>query len=132
MHHVVFYDGVCGLCDRLVQFLLRRDHAGRLRFAALQGPFAQATLTARGRDPSRLDTVYVLTSDGRLLERGRAVLFVLGELGGGWRLVRAFSILPTFVLDVAYALVARTRLRLFGKLDTCRLPSPSERARFVD
>ena len=86
---VVFYDGVCGLCNRLNQFLLRRDHDARIRFAALQSPIARQLLAAHGLDPADLDTVYVMadwtTAAERVLARSQAVLHALGQLGGPWR-----------------------------------------------
>ncbi len=79
--HTVFYDGVCGLCDRFTQLVLRADADDRFRFAALQGEHARRTLGERGiGEPTRLDTVYVLTADGQLLDRADAVLFVLARL----------------------------------------------------
>jgi predicted DCC family thiol-disulfide oxidoreductase YuxK len=137
---IIFFDGVCGLCDRLVQFVLRRDRRGTFHFAALQTGFAAATLRRFDRDPADLDTMYVLESrgtdhasdDARLLRKGRAILFVLRGLGGPWRvLAAAAGILPTAVLDFFYDRVAKTRYRLFGKRESCRLPSADERSRFV-
>ena len=128
---ILFFDGVCGLCDRLVQFVLRRDRAARFRFAALQSELAARTLAGFGRDAADLDTVYVLTGDGRLLRKARAIFYVLRQLGLPWSLVGAFAVLPTAVLDWFYDRVARNRYRIWGKRDSCRLPSADERARFL-
>jgi predicted DCC family thiol-disulfide oxidoreductase YuxK len=128
---ILFYDGVCGLCDRLVQFVLRRDRAHRFRFAALQSDVATQTLGHFGKDPNDLDTVYVLADDGRLLAKARAIFFILRQLGLPWSLVALFGILPTVVIDWFYDRVARNRYRLWGKRDSCRLPSADERARFL-
>jgi predicted DCC family thiol-disulfide oxidoreductase YuxK len=130
-HHILFYDGVCGLCDRLVQFVLRRDRQARFQFAALQSQVATQTLGAFGKNPDDLDTVYVLTSDGRLLSKARAVLFALKQLGLPWSLMALFTVLPTGLLDWCYDRVARNRYRLFGKIEACRLPSGEERSRFL-
>lgn len=130
--HVVFFDGVCGLCDRFVQFVLDRDGRQVFRFAPLQGAFAARELPPKGGDPGRLDTVYVLTADGRLLRRSRAVLFVLGELGGPWRAVSWLRVVPAVIADRFYDLVAAVRYRVFGKREACRIPTPAERARFVE
>jgi predicted DCC family thiol-disulfide oxidoreductase YuxK len=133
---VVLYDGVCGLCNGLVRFLLPRDREGKLWFAPLQSAFAARVLARHGRDPRDLDTMYLIVDYGReterLFERARAVLHVLGEIGGIWRLARVFGILPTPLLNLGYAFVARVRYRVFGKYETCPLPGPGERARFVD
>ena len=128
---ILFYDGVCGLCDRLVQFVLRRDRRGRFAFAALQSDFAAETLRRFGRDARDLDTVYVVTSDGLLLHKGRAILFVLRALGFPWSLAAVLSILPWRVVDWCYDRVAHSRYRLFGRYDQCRLPAPEERSRFI-
>jgi predicted DCC family thiol-disulfide oxidoreductase YuxK len=134
---VVFYDGVCGLCNRLNQFLLRRDGHARLRFAALQSPVAKALLAAHGRDPSDLDTVYVIadwrSSSERVLARSQAVLHALSQLGGAWRtLARIANLVPRPVADVVYRAVARRRYGLFGQYDRCQIPPPEWRERFLD
>lgn len=131
MRHILFYDGVCGLCDRLVQFVLRRDRRGRFQFAPLQGETAATTLARFGKDPRDLDTVYVLTDDGRLLRKARAVLFTLRALGLPWSLATIFSIFPTVMLDWFYDRVANNRYRWFGKFESCRLPSADEKSRFL-
>jgi len=87
-HLIVFYDGVCGLCNRLVQFLLKRDRNDRLRFASLQSEFAAKVLTRHGIDPRDLDTLHVVENyeepSERVLNRSDAVLRAIGELGGLW------------------------------------------------
>jgi predicted DCC family thiol-disulfide oxidoreductase YuxK len=128
---ILFYDGVCGLCDRLVQFVLRRDRRARFRFATLQGVAAAQTLARFGKDPAELDTVYVLTDDGRLLHKARAIFFILNQLGLPWSLVGIFGVLPTVVIDWFYDRVAKNRYRMFGKRESCMLPSGDERARFL-
>jgi predicted DCC family thiol-disulfide oxidoreductase YuxK len=134
---VVLYDGVCGLCDRLNQFLLPRDHHGRLLFAPLQSPLARMTLEQYGKPVDDLDTVWVIanwrTKEERLLSRSQAILHTLAELRGGWRLLaKAGAIVPVPVADVAYNLVARHRYRIFGRFDACIVPRPEWRNRFLD
>jgi predicted DCC family thiol-disulfide oxidoreductase YuxK len=128
---ILFYDGVCGLCDRLVQFVLRRDKQARFRFAALQSDVATQTLGHFGKNPDDLDTVYVLDGDGQLLWKSRAIFFVLRALGFPWSLIAVFRALPAVVTDWFYDRVARNRYRIWGKRDSCRLPSADERARFL-
>jgi predicted DCC family thiol-disulfide oxidoreductase YuxK len=128
---IIFFDGVCGLCDRLVQFVLGRDRRRLFRFAALQSPFAATTLRRFGKDPTDLDTMYVLDGEGQLRRKGRAILFVLRTLGWPWRALTIAALLPTVVLDWFYDRVAKTRYRIFGKLEACRLPSAEERSRFL-
>src|SRR5262245_49707937 len=133
---ILFYDGVCGLCHRLVRFVVKRDRRDRFRFAALQGALAAEVLPRHGKDPRLLDTVYLLVEPGtereRLLWKGRAVAQVLRTLGGPWAaLGAAASILPAPLLDACYGFIARRRYRWFGKLDSCPLPSPAERQKFL-
>jgi predicted DCC family thiol-disulfide oxidoreductase YuxK len=134
---IVFYDGVCALCNGLVRFLLRRDIGRRLRFAPLQGATASRTLPAYSLDPADLDTVIVVTDaelpSAKAWTRSRAVLAALDVIGGGWRSVSRFArVIPTPVADVAYRLVARTRYRMFGKFETCPLPPAEWRDRFLE
>jgi predicted DCC family thiol-disulfide oxidoreductase YuxK len=134
---VVFFDGVCGLCDRFVQFLLARDREGVLLFALLQGELAQQTLTKYGFDASNLDSV-VAVSDWKLPHerastQARAVLVALDALGGGWRVfAHAARIVPVPLANVVYRLVARWRYRLFGRFETCQLPRPEWKGRFLE
>jgi predicted DCC family thiol-disulfide oxidoreductase YuxK len=134
---IVFYDGVCGLCNRLVQFLLKHDKEGRLRFAALQSEFAEKVLRRHGIDTKDLDTVRVVenydTPDERVLQRSDAILRAGRELGGFWTTAAGIGrIVPRPVRDVVYRLVARNRYRMFGRYDTCMLPDPNQRSRFLD
>lgn len=134
---LVFYDGVCGLCNRLVQFLLKRDSRGVLRFAQLQGGLARAELAAHGYDPSDLDTIFVIADWGsprqRVLTRSRAVLHAGTRLGGGWGVAaRVARIVPASIADRIYRVVARRRYRVFGRFDACPLPRPEWRERFLE
>lgn len=133
--NIVLYDGVCGFCNGFVRFILARDKAARFRFAPLQGEFAASALRKYDADPGLLDTVYVIadygTANEKILSRARAGLFVAGALGFPWNLARGFSVLPDRILNFFYGLFARSRYRLFGKYETCPLPTPEERARFL-
>ena len=133
---IILYDGVCGLCHRLNRFVLARDQAGRFRFAALQSALAGEILARHCRDPRDLDTLYLVLGHGgpdeRLLRKSDAALRILRELGGAWRAASLLRVVPRPLRDLAYDLVARSRYRLFGRYDTCPLPDPRHRARFLD
>jgi predicted DCC family thiol-disulfide oxidoreductase YuxK len=133
---IVLYDGVCGLCNRLVQFLLQRDTNDRFRFASLQSAFANNLLTHHGLDPHDLDTVYVVQDHGqlneRLLARSDAILFMLKQLGGFWKVAGVGHVLPRSFRDVIYKVVARNRYRVFGKHESCMLPESRHRQKFLD
>jgi predicted DCC family thiol-disulfide oxidoreductase YuxK len=131
---VLLYDGVCGLCNRAVQTILKHDRRGEMRFAALQSEFGRAVL---GRHPELegVDSV-VLVERGpggeRVHVRSDASLGVLAYLGGPWKLFLAARIIPAPVRDFFYNLIARYRYRFFGKHDACLLPPPEVRARFIE
>ena len=134
---IILYDGVCGLCNQLVQFLLKHDHSGRLYFASLQSDFAAKVLNRHGFDPKDLDTLHVIENfeqpDERMLQRSDAILRAGRELGGVWSgLSSVARVIPRPLRNVVYGLVARNRYRMFGKYDTCMLPDPKQRSRFLD
>jgi predicted DCC family thiol-disulfide oxidoreductase YuxK len=136
-HPILLYDGVCGLCNRLVEFILRRDHGAVFQFASLQSPFAARTLARHGVNPADLDTVYVVVNhnqpDESLLARAAAVRYVLGQLGRFWRFAGSLlSWLPRPLCDWGYRVVARNRYRIFGRYDACPLPGANVRSRFLD
>ncbi|MFN2493520.1 MAG: thiol-disulfide oxidoreductase DCC family protein [Pyrinomonadaceae bacterium] len=135
-HPIVLYDGVCGLCNRLNQFILKRDCRDRFRFASLQSKFANDLLMRHGADPRDLDTVYVALNYGqsneRLLSRSDAILHVLTELGGIWKGARAGRWLPRGWRDWLYRVVASNRYRVFGKHESCVVPELKYRRKFLD
>ena len=136
-HPILLYDGVCGLCNRLVQFVVRRDRRGVFRFASLQSRFAAGILARHGADPTVLDTFYVVLGSELtgevLLGRSDAAVFVLQELGGLWRICAGIvRVAPRRVREWGYRLIARNRYRIFGKYESCPLPSEETRERFLD
>jgi predicted DCC family thiol-disulfide oxidoreductase YuxK len=136
-HPILFYDGVCGLCNRFVQFVLRRDRNDLFRFAALQSSIAARILSRHSINPGALDTVYVVVNhdlpDERILSRSDAVLFVLNQLKSPWRQA-AFSLalVPRFARDWAYNAIAQHRYGIFGRSEICMLPSDQDHSRFLD
>ena len=134
---IILYDGVCGLCNRLNQFVLKRDRDDRFRFAALQSEFAGRVLQRHGINPQILDTMYLLLNysqpDEQLASRSDAAIQILAELGGVWgSLASIVQHLPRWSRDKAYNLIARNRYQLFGKLQTCQIPSEKYRSKFLD
>jgi predicted DCC family thiol-disulfide oxidoreductase YuxK len=133
-HPVVLFDGVCNLCNATVNFLIDRDPHGTLRFAALQSAAGRKVLEGAGHpapeggDP---DTI-VLVEGGRVHERSSAVLRVVRHLRWGWPLLASFVIVPPVLRDALYRWVAARRYRWFGRSETCRVPTPELRARFLE
>lgn len=135
-HTLILYDGVCGLCDGVVRFLLRRDRDDAFRFAPLQSEAARVILQRHGMDAARVQSVCAVadytTDRERVLTRSDAVLYALGQLGRGRRLSVVANLAPRVLRDALYDLVARYRYRVFGKLPACPVPEPGDREKFVD
>ena len=134
--HLILYDGVCGLCNRLIGFVLPRDRQGVFRYAAIQSPTGRRILESFGRDPDLLDTIFVVTNyeaeTPALHSKSGAALFIAGALGWPWKLATVLRALPRPVLDWGYDRVAKSRYKIFGHTDTCMLPAPAFRSRFLD
>ncbi len=134
-HTLLLYDGVCGLCNKTVAFLIRHDRHDRLRFASLQSQLGRDLVKKHGANPDELSTIYVVTDyaqpSERVRKRSKAVFFALGELGGLWRVPALLRVFPAFLLDLGYNLVARVRYRVWGRFDACPMPSPETRHKFL-
>ena len=131
---VLLYDGICGLCNSAVQTILRFDRHGSLQFAALDSDVARAVIA---RHPPLADVDSVVFVDGlnqhdeRATVKSAAALRVLDYLGGPWRVLLVAGLIPQRARDWLYDGVARTRYRIFGTHDTCPVPAPEVRARFL-
>lgn len=126
----VFFDGVCGLCNRFVDFLLPRDTRHRLRFAPLQGTTAVDSLPASLVSAATMDSV-IYAESGRIYSHSTGALAALSRLGGLWSFASVFGLVPRPIRDAVYDWIARNRYQWFGKHDQCRLPAPSERQWFL-
>lgn len=135
-HPVLLYDGVCGLCNRAVRFVLRYDRERKFRFAPLQSAYAARLLGKKGVDASDLNSFYIVVvrEEGEvLLERSDAALFVMEKLPGIWpAAARVLRLVPRTLRDWGYRVIARNRYQVFGRYDTCPLPSESDRERFIE
>ena len=134
--HLVLYDGVCGLCSRLLQFLLKHDQRAVFTFASLQSPIGRAMVERCGGNPQELTSFYVLanyrTDHARMFSRSGAALFVAGELAWPWKGAVLMRVLPSAILDCVYDVVARSRYRVFGRHERCLTPRPEFRSRFLE
>lgn len=134
--HLVLYDGVCGLCNRVTQFLLRHDHRRVFVYASLQSRVGRGVVEKFGGDPELLTSFYVIadyqTDAAQFFARSDAVLFVASRLGWPWRATLAVRLLPKGIRDLGYGLIARVRYRVFGRHDHCPIPAPEDRSRFID
>lgn len=129
-HPIVLFDGVCNLCNGSVQFILKRDPQARFRFASLQSEAGRSLMSEHGLDPDALSSVVVI-EDGRVWQESSAALRIARHLPGLWKLLRIFTIIPRPLRDAIYRLIARNRYRWFGKTETCWLPTPELKGRFL-
>ena len=127
---ILFFDGVCGLCNQSVDFIIKRDTQRKFRFAPLQGDTAKAELPLE--DVENLNTLILKTESG-LFRRSSAVVRILWLLGGFWGVLGTlFWIVPLPLRNLGYRLVSVSRYSLFGKKESCRIPTPEERGQFLD
>lgn len=127
---VLIFDGVCNLCNFFVDFVMRRDRRQQFLFTANQHKAGQELLRTHGYDVEDVSTVF-LYQNGKMYERSEAALRVARMLGFPWSLAWVGMILPRFLRDGIYKWIASNRYRWFGQKETCRLPTPAERARFL-
>ena len=128
---VLYFDGVCNLCNGVVQFFIRNDRKQIFRFASLQSKAGERALKTASAAGKEADSV-ILFMKGNYYVRSEAVLRALMALGGGWRLSGAALVIPGFIRDKVYDLIARKRYSCFGKRESCMIPTPELKARFVE
>lgn len=126
---IIFFDGVCNFCNASVNFIIDHDPTRRYRFASLQSKLGQKTLEKNGHSTVELDTVLLLRG-GKIYQNSTAVLEIARYLKG-WSWLYVFIVIPRFVRDGVYGLIARNRYRIFGKSESCRVPTPEERTLFI-
>jgi predicted DCC family thiol-disulfide oxidoreductase YuxK len=127
--NVIFFDGVCGLCNRFVDFVMGIDDNSEFLFSPLQGEFARKVLPSQY--VTDMKSVVLLKNNKELYTQSNAVIEILEEVGGIWSLARVANILPQGILDKAYDMVAENRYDLFGKKEECRIPTADERSKFI-
>jgi predicted DCC family thiol-disulfide oxidoreductase YuxK len=132
--HLVFYDGQCGLCDQIVQFLLKSDKHGIFSFAPLQGITANKVLNKLPKEYRSLDSLILVENyqspNQKFFILGKGALRILWLLGGSWTILGSLSFLPAIIYDWAYRLIAKNRHRLF-KQTQCVVPDPKLMGRFL-
>jgi predicted DCC family thiol-disulfide oxidoreductase YuxK len=127
---ILFFDGVCGLCDQFITFMVDADRKNVLKFSTQQGEAFQATEVRNLITKEMGDSIFYFRQ-GKIYSKSTAVLTALSDMGGVWKLALFFKIIPRPIRDVIYGLVAKNRYKIFGKKETCRIPTPEERAKFL-
>jgi predicted DCC family thiol-disulfide oxidoreductase YuxK len=128
---VILFDGVCNLCNGIVQFIIKRDPKGKFRFASLQSECGQKLLGKFGLPSDEFDSIVLIKGEQYFL-KSTAGLRILKELGGLWKLLLVFTYLPAPFRDFIYDQIARSRYRIFGKRESCMIPTPELKARFLE
>ncbi|MFK7809688.1 MAG: thiol-disulfide oxidoreductase DCC family protein [Saprospiraceae bacterium] len=128
---ILLFDGVCNLCNHSVQFVISNDKEGLFRFAALQSDVGRQLLQKHNLSPDDMDTVVLVMND-KAYTRSSAALHVLRRLGMPFSLLSVFLILPKFLRDFVYDFIARNRYKWFGRQESCWMPTPELKSRFLD
>lgn len=127
---VILFDGVCNLCNKSVQFIIKRDKKDIFRFTSLQSETGQSLLE-RHELPTKELSSFVLVEDGKVYTRSTGALRVARKLSGAWPLLYAFIIVPSFIRDAVYNFIGTNRYKWFGKQESCWLPSPAYKNKFL-
>jgi predicted DCC family thiol-disulfide oxidoreductase YuxK len=127
---IILFDGVCNLCSSSVQQVLKYDKAGYFHFASLQGETGQRLLQQH-QLPLNAFNSFVLIENGIAFTRSTAALKVAKKLSGLYKILYPLIIVPRFIRDAMYDLVARNRYKWFGKKEACWLPKPEWKNRFL-
>ena len=130
LERIVLFDGVCNFCNGTVNFIMDKDKKRVFKFAALQSEAGQRLLGRFGLKQSDFDTIILIEGE-RCYERSAAVLRIAKGLGGIWKIFYVLIVIPSFVRDFFYDIIARNRYRWFGRNDECRVPTAEERERFL-
>ncbi|MGG3467125.1 thiol-disulfide oxidoreductase DCC family protein [Neobacillus pocheonensis] len=130
MERIILFDGVCNLCNNSVHFILKRDASSSFKFASLQGVKGQLLLKEFGLSTDM--NSFVLIENNQAYLKSTAALRVCMRLKGAWSILSAFLVIPRFIRDFVYDIIAKNRYKWFGQKESCMLPSPEWKSRFLD
>jgi len=129
-HSIIFFDGVCNLCTGSVKFVIKRDKKDVFRFAPLQSDVARQYLAPADTLEATPSSI-ILVENGKVYRRSTAALRIAGHLGGGWKLLYGFLIVPAFIRNFVYDQIARRRYNIWGKEESCMVPTAELKAKFL-
>lgn len=129
-HPIMVFDGYCGLCSGFIDFILKHDPNGALKFLPAQSEIGESLFAHYGLKSTDYDTV-LLIENGQLYTKMKASLKIIIGMGGIWRVAALGLLLPKFLANPLYDVIARNRIKWFGARDTCRLPTANEKTRFL-
>jgi predicted DCC family thiol-disulfide oxidoreductase YuxK len=129
-YELILFDGVCNFCNASINFVIDHDPKSHFKFAPLQSEIGQDILSKFNKNKKDFDSI-ILLKDNQLYQKSEAALEITKHLSGFWKYVSIFRILPPFFLNFFYDIIAKNRYRIFGKADSCRMPTPELRERFL-
>lgn len=129
--NLVLYDGVCNFCNNSVNFIIKHEKDQELQFASLQSELGNAVLKRHNLNSQNFDSI-VFVQRGQVFQKSKGALKIAGFLKAPLSWIKAFGILPVWFTDIFYDIIAKNRYKIFGKSDTCQIPSPELRSRFLD
>lgn len=129
-NNIILFDGVCNFCNSSINFVIERDPNKKFKFAPLQSEAGEKIQQQFNLDTTKLDSV-LLIKNGKVLSKSTAALYIAKELKGLWPLLFVFIIMPPFLRNAVYNYIAKNRYKWFGKQDSCMMPTPDVRSRFL-
>ncbi len=128
---VLLFDGVCNMCNAFVQFVIKRDKSGLIHFASLQSEYGKAFINKHDIPFKNMDSVILIDEEQKILVKSDVSFELFKRFGGVWTILSIFKYLPRFIRDFCYDLIAKNRYRMFGKKDSCMIPTPDVAKRFL-
>ena len=128
---IILFDGVCNLCNGVIQFVIKRDKKDVFRYAALQSELGEQLTKQRGIDTSKVDSIVLIEPGMAYFIKSDAALEIAGDLKGLWPVFKIFKWIPTSFRNLVYDFIARNRYRWFGRKDQCMIPTPELQAKFL-
>ena len=130
-YQIIFFDGICNLCNSAIQFIIKHDKKRFFRFASLQSELGQQFLKDRNMDPSQLDSILLVDPDVAYYTKSAAALRIAKHLSGLYPILFAFIIIPKFIRDKVYDYIAKNRYKWYGKKSECMIPTPEQQSLFL-
>lgn len=129
---IILFDGVCNLCNNAVTFIIERDKKDIFRFASLQSETGKKLIAERGLDPNELDSIVLIEPGVAYYRKSTAALEISRDLSGGYSLLKNFLFIPDGLRDAVYDFVANNRYKWYGKKESCMIPTPELKSKFLD
>ena len=129
---IILFDGVCNLCNRSIQFIIKHDKNDEFRFATLQGAIGQQLVQERSIDISEIDSIILIEPGVAFYTKSTAALEIGYTFGGMWKIANVLNLIPRQLRDIVYDWIATNRYKWYGKMDQCMIPTPELKAKFLD